>query len=91
MKELEPLRTRIDELDRTLVELVGQRQTICREVAEIKKRHGIPMMQSARVEQVLDRVSALGLSHDVSPDLLRQLYRLIIAEACRLEDEIIDA
>ena len=91
MSDLDEFRHQIDDLDRQLVDLVGRRYEICRQVAELKRTQGIPMMQSGRVEQVKARVAELGARRGVNPDLLRQLYALIIGEACRLEDEIIDA
>lgn len=91
MSELDGFRDEIDDLDRRLVALIGRRYEICRQVAEHKRSNGIPMMQSGRVEQVKARVAELGVQHGVNPELLRQLYALIIGEAWRLEDEIIDA
>lgn len=90
MSDLSEYRRRIDDIDGKLVVLLAERLDICRQVAEYKRAHDIAMMQSGRVGEVKDRVASSGAEHGVSPQLMRELYGLIIAEACRLEDEIID-
>lgn len=82
-------RVRIDALDAALVRTLGERFEVCREIARIKKERFIPMMQSGRVEEVKRRCASLGAEHGVSPELVTEMYRLIIEESCRMEDEII--
>ena len=91
MEKLEQFRSEINELDKELVRIVGQRLGICRDVAVYKRDTGIPMMQNAQVGTVKQRAADRGLEYDLRPDFMRELYTLIIDEACRIEDEIIDA
>ena len=91
MPALDEFRTRINQLDEQLAEILGERTEICREVAVFKKANNIPMMQSGRVEEVKDKAAARGEGHRLHPDFMRALYTLIIDESCRIEDEIIDA
>jgi len=91
MEKLTAYRESIDAIDAQLVELLGRRYAICREVARLKKAHDIPMMQTGRVEQVKQRCARLAAQHEVDPDFIRELYALIIGEACRIEDDIIGA
>lgn len=88
---LKPFRDRIEEFDRLIVETVAQRLAVCREVAEIKLEHGIPMMQPDRVRQVAEAYAAQGKERGIAEDFLRDLAFLLIGQACRLEDEIICA
>lgn len=87
---LEPFRRRLDEIDDQIAKLLGERLDICREVAVYKSEHEIPMMQPDRVEVVrrryLDRGAEAGLPEDFSSDL----FDLLIATTCRLEDELMD-
>ncbi|MFJ8568131.1 chorismate mutase [Streptomyces sp. NPDC093514] len=88
---LQPFRERLEALDQQLAELVAARMAICCEVAEVKRANGIPMMQPNRVAAVREAYAARGERLDLSPDFMRSLATLLIDEACRLEDEIIDA
>ena len=87
---LEPFRRRLDEIDEQIAGLLGERLDICREVAVYKSEHEIPMMQPDRVEVVrrryLDRGAEAGLPQEFSSDL----FDLLIATTCRLEDELMD-
>ena len=90
MNALEQFREELDSIDAQIVESLGRRFDVCRRVAQLKKEHGIPMMQPDRVEQVKQRRAALGASHGVDADFIVALYTLIIQEACRLEDKVIE-
>lgn len=84
------LRDELDEIDGRLLAALADRLACCRRVAELKRTHGIAMMQPGRVAQVLDRAAAYADGHGMDPTFVRDLYERLIAEACRVEDEIID-
>jgi 4-amino-4-deoxychorismate mutase len=90
MDELSAFRSQLNQLDDEIIRLLGRRFDICRAVAEYKRAKGIPMMQPARVAEVKERCAELAVARNVSPEFSRRLYGLIIDEACRLEDAIID-
>ncbi|GLZ31505.1 hypothetical protein Lesp02_36930 [Lentzea sp. NBRC 105346] len=89
MEILRPFRERIEVLDGRLAELIADRLKVCSEVARVKKAEGIPMMQPDRVAAVRAAYAERGRALGVSPDFMSELARLLIDEACRLEDEII--
>lgn len=90
MDQLEQFRQEIDTLDHQIIEALGKRFEVCRQVAHFKKIENIPMMQPERVEEVKKRRQALGVEHSIDADFMLTLYSLIIQESCRLEDAIID-
>lgn len=90
MNQLEQFRQEIDALDAQIIEALGKRFEVCRQVAHFKKAEGIPMMQPGRVEEVKKRRQELGLEHGITPDFMLYLYSLIIQESCRMEDAIIE-
>jgi chorismate mutase len=88
--KLQPYRAELDALDARLADLLAARLTVCRQVAELKRAEGIPMMQPHRVASVGESYADRGRRLDLSPDFMRALAGLIVGEACRIEDEIID-
>ncbi|WP_329791251.1 chorismate mutase [Lentzea sp. DG1S-22] len=90
MDSLRPFRSRIEKLDEALAEIVADRLRVCAEVAAVKKAEGIPMMQPQRVAAVCDAYARRGRESGVSESFMRDMAMLIIGEACRLEDEIIE-
>jgi chorismate mutase len=87
---LEPFRRRLDAIDDEIARLLGERLQICREVAAFKSEHGIPMMQPDRIKVVRERYLARGAEHDLPREFSSDLFDLLIATTCRLEDELMD-
>jgi chorismate mutase len=91
MSDLGPFRERLDEIDGKIIELFGQRFQVCRDIAEHKREHDIPMMQSDRVELVRDRYLASGAELEVPRRFTADFFELLIGATCKLEDELIAA
>jgi 4-amino-4-deoxychorismate mutase len=87
---LEPFRRRLDEIDDQIAKLLGERLDICREVAVYKSEHEIPMMQPDRVKIVRERYLSRGAEAGLPEDFSSDLFELLIATTCRLEDELMD-
>ncbi|XTZ13667.1 chorismate mutase family protein [Micromonospora echinospora] len=83
-------RGELDELDAQLLAILRRRIECCVSIAELKREHGIAMMQPERVGLVHQRAEAFGREHGISTDFLHTLYEVIITETCRVEDLIID-
>lgn len=88
---LEPFRHRLDQLDGEIAGRLGERFAICREIALYKREHGIPMMQPDRVAEVRSRYLARGAEVQLPADFTADLFELLIAATCRMEDELIAA
>jgi 4-amino-4-deoxychorismate mutase len=91
MSGLEGFRARLDQVDDELARLFGERFDICRDVARFKSAHGIPMMQPDRVVEVRNRYLARGAAAGLPSDFSNELFDVLIAATCRMEDEIIAA
>jgi chorismate mutase len=87
---LEPFRRRLDRVDGEIARLFGERFEICREVARHKSARGIPMMQPERVAEVRERYLARGAEADLPADFSGDLFDLLIAATCKLEDELME-
>jgi chorismate mutase len=88
-EDLERLRAQLDSLDQVLLDTVRDRIRCCVRIADVKRRHGVPMMQPHRIAIVQERAAAFAAEHGVDPTFLNRLYDLIIDETCRVEDLVI--
>jgi chorismate mutase-like protein len=86
---LGPFRSRLNDIDQQITNLLAQRFRVCAEVANYKKENNIPMMQPDRVEAVKKRCADLGAEKGLRPEFVKKVYSCIIQEACDLEDKII--
>jgi 4-amino-4-deoxychorismate mutase len=85
---LAPFRARLDEIDAQVVDLLGERFQICREVAVYKSENEIDMMQPGRVEIVRARYLQHGAEVDLPADFTAGFFDLMIDATCRAEDEL---
>jgi chorismate mutase/prephenate dehydrogenase len=75
---LEDLRKRLNELDRQLVELIAERQSVVEQVGALKRSEGQGTRDYQREKQVLDKARASAQELGIAPDTVEQVMRLLI-------------
>src|SRR5512137_1896756 len=79
MKSLAELRARLDVIDHELLQLVAERQTLGKQIAEVKRSSGQPTRDFRREREVLLKArrdaEALGVSPALAESLLQSLIR----------------
>ncbi|MDE2731401.1 MAG: chorismate mutase [Bacteroidota bacterium] len=84
IEDIEPLRVRIDEIDRKLVELLNARSGLANRIGHIKKILGLAIYDPSREKDVLTYV--VRASKGPLPDpAIRRLFERIIDETRSLE------
>lgn len=78
-QQLDALREGIDELDTQLVELLAKRSKLTTRVGQVKAEAGLPVYVPAREKALIgslrEKAQALGVSADLTEDLLRRIMR----------------
>ncbi|NLU84736.1 chorismate mutase [Rhodococcus sp. HNM0569] len=87
---LEELRAQLDRVDRALLDDIRDRMLLCARVAQVKRQHAIAVVQPGRMRTVHHRAREYADRHGLSAEFVRALYDLLIDEACRVEDRIVD-
>ncbi|HAP74508.1 MAG TPA: hypothetical protein DCR14_00305 [Acidimicrobiaceae bacterium] len=82
---LAELRTRIDQLDAALIAIVAERLAVCREVAAVKQVADAPVIQPARVRDVVTSRREQAIAAGVDADFAEQLFRVLLTETHRIE------
>src|SRR5690625_7665960 len=82
--EMEPCRRRIDEIDRTVLQLLNERAAGANEIGANKNKLGIPIYVPSREEDVLDYESTANAG-PLSREVVRHLLERIGAAARPLE------
>jgi 4-amino-4-deoxychorismate mutase len=88
MEILKPYRARIDAIDDQIIDLLVARLGIIREVGVLKAREGIPATLPDRVVEVRERAAQRAAGKGADPELVRQLYTILIDYSCALEEDI---
>lgn len=89
-RDLETLRAELDRIDELLLDTLRARIECCTRIAQYKRERNIAMMQPQRVAFVQERAVRYATEHAISTEFTRQLYELIIAETCRVEELVIN-
>lgn len=87
MKEcssLEELRAEVDKVDDQIVDLIAERNRYIHQASKFKQSVD-EIKADDRIEAVMDRVRHRAVTQGVSPNLLTQLYRLMIDEMVEAE------
>jgi 4-amino-4-deoxychorismate mutase len=83
------IRQALDEIDRRIAESISDRFDAVRQIGQLKRMTGIPMMQKSRVETVFSRATQFEADYNIPAGTLTAIFSTLVAEACRLEDGII--
>ena len=80
------LRAAIDELDRSLVQLLATRAAFIDRAAQLKSVNGLPANIPARVEEVVAKVKATAVLEGFDPILAEQIWRQLISWSIAREE-----
>jgi chorismate mutase len=85
-ESLDGWRARIDALNAQLVELLNERARCAEQIVDFKQQSGLPVFDSQREKEVLDRVSAQNHG-PLSDEALHRIFNCIMEEHRRLQEE----
>src|SRR5882757_2972221 len=85
MADLDDLRSRIDQLDDALIAIIAERLAVCREVAAVKAGSDTPVIQPARVRDVVTTRRQQAIEAGIDADFAEQLFRVLLTETHRIE------
>jgi len=77
-KNLDELRTEIEDIDRELVELIARRTYVADTIAEVKAEQDLPTTDEGQEEKVMARAGANADKFDVDSNLVKAVFRLLI-------------
>ena len=87
-EDFKPYRQKIDDIDRSILKLLGERFNIVREVGHMKADKNYKLFQKARVEEVLNNVEVLARKYNLSTERMRHIYIQLIDYAHEIEGHI---
>ena len=82
-ENLTELRKQIDELDEQLLELLSKRMRISREIGQYKKEHDMPVLQTVRYDEILNKRVSQAVELDMSDDFMKSVLEAIHEESVR--------
>lgn len=89
-ENLVQLRRQIDEIDESILELLAKRMRISREIGIFKKEHNMPILQSPRYSEILEKRGAMAGSMELNPEFIKEIVKEIHEESVRQQMEIMN-
>lgn len=74
-------RSRIDNVDAALVNLLAERMDISRQMGQLKREQDVLVLQSDRYNNILSSIETSGVAKGLSAEFLRKVFETIHAES----------
>ena len=88
MQDIRTLREQLDQIDRKLMELLAERMDTARQIGRWKMERGLPVLDAAREEQVLESRAAM-VSDPEMQERVKTLFRDIMAMSRAEQEKIL--
>lgn len=82
------LRRQIDQLDNELLEILGKRMNISREIGTYKKAHNMPIVQPGRFDDIMTSRILAAKAMGMSEEFMRSVLSSIHEESVRIQVEL---
>lgn len=89
-ENLTELRKQIDAIDNDLLDLLSKRMRVSREIGTYKKEHSMPVLQSTRYDEIMQKRVILGKSLGMSADFVSEFLKSVHEESVRQQIDIIN-
>ncbi len=89
-EDLNDLRKQIDELDGALLELLSKRMRVSREIGTYKKEHDMPILQTGRYEEILDRRTNDAVVMKMDEKFVKTILKAIHEESVQQQMRVLN-
>lgn len=89
-ENLTELRKQIDEIDMTLIETLAKRMRISREIGTYKKEHEMPILQTNRYDEIINKRAQEGVELGMGNDFMKVVFEAIHSESVRQQMTIME-
>ena len=86
---LSEVRYRIDQIDESFLELLARRMQLSVELGEYKKANDMPILQTSRYSEIIERRAQFGETLDLNPGFVREIMKEIHEESIRRQMDVI--
>jgi chorismate mutase len=87
VQDIKQLRKRIDEVDEQILQSLRKRTEICESIGLVKEKHGIPIQDFPRENDVYARIRERAADLGLDPSHVEAIYRQIV-NMCSVVQEL---
>ena len=86
--DLDEFREKILKIDENILKLIKQRLLLMPGIADYKLKNNLPIRDNDREKQLILAIKQKAVSLDISPELAEKIFRELINESCRIQENI---
>lgn len=88
--QMAQFRKKIDTFDARILDALGQRMAVAREIGALKKTRNVAILQNSRWIEILERMKANGLERGLSEDFIDQFFKAVHQESISHQEKVIN-
>jgi len=85
---IKKLRTKIDDADAKLLEILGKRMKIAEKIGALKKEKNVAILQSSRWHEILGKMVLEGEEKGLSEEFILKLFKAIHQESISHQEKV---
>ena len=86
MENITRLRKKVDEVDEQILRSLSQRAEICRSIGLVKDKHGLPIQDFPRENDVYAHIRERATELGLDPSHTEAIYRQIVSMCSAVQD-----
>jgi chorismate mutase len=87
-EHIDQIRHKIDEIDLEMLNLLARRMRLAEDIGRYKKRNSVPILQTTRWNEILERATIQGAERGLSNDFMEKLLTAIHQESIEHQRKI---
>lgn len=89
-KKMNKYRTQIDDFDRKLIDILGNRMKVADDIGRLKKERNVAVLQTKRWYEILDKMISDGNEKGLSEEFIKQIFKAIHQESINHQEKVIN-
>jgi chorismate mutase len=89
--ELNTLRAQIDVVDQTLLDTLGKRMKVAKEIGNLKLANNVAVLQNKRWNEILGKMILEGQERDLSEEFILRVFKAIHQESINKQEKILNS
>ena len=89
--ELNTLRAQIDVVDQTLLDTLGKRMKVAKEIGNLKLANNVAVLQNKRWNEILGKMILEGQERELSEEFILRVFKAIHQESINKQEKILNS
>ena len=89
--ELNTLRAKIDVVDQTLLDTLGKRMKVAKEIGSLKRTSNVAVLQNKRWNEILGKMILEGQERELSEEFILKVFKAIHQESINKQEKILNS